>query len=189
MRTQDRAAMKKWMWIGTTAIVGLLVVAFSAFEYTKNARRPHAPPDETLKALFAKNESDLGELVRMSDEDSSVIRIAPDFTWDNNGARFPLETSQLPFSQERWERYKTLFKRIGSPAGITRDDLMSGCTEITIYSSGLVTGGSEKGFVWCANEPSPLAESLDQLPKVIEQTPFIRYRKLKDHWYLYIEID
>jgi len=194
-RAQD--AQAKWMGndefmgkrLNLSAFLFLGIIFFLIGRAVHNTTLSDTPSDELLKTVFAQRGADLELLLKMSNEDSDVIRIAPDFTWRKNDTSWPRSNSELGFSEERWNQYKELFKRMGIEDSISRDSLKDGCINFIVHSSGLVTGGAEKGFAYCTPEPSPLSESLEVLPKTIETTPFVMYKKLKDHWYLYIEID
>lgn len=133
--------------------------------------------------MFAQHEEDFGRLISMSQVDAKVIRIAPDFTWLDDNAKWPRPESELGFSKERWEEYKRLFDKLGLKEGLARD--AGGDTVYLIaHSEGLGTGGSGKGYVYSTSELSPLYDSLDNLSLAPSNGKHV-YKKLKESWYLF----
>jgi hypothetical protein len=148
------------------------------------------PSDTALISLFQENESSFNKLVEMSNIDSNVVRIAPDFTWLETNANWPRPESQLGFTQERWKEYRTLFQQLHLNDGISRGNDSNGVVILFIaHSSGLVVNGSSKGIVYSQKKLSPLFESLDQNEKLNpdNQDNGIAYRKIQGHWYLYYD--
>lgn len=168
------------------SVAGLAVVAvFLAgplFHRAGLDERDH-PSDQELEATFLKNEADFELLVRMAKEDSSVVRIAPDFTWLKTNAAWPRPLSELGFTSERWQEYRRLFSRLDLPAGILNyqpDSIM-----FLASTRGLLTGGSSKGYVYSLKDPAPIVESLEH---VSFKDSRIAYKRVKGHWYLFYEV-
>jgi len=140
-------------------------------------------PDEALIKRFYRYEKDFETLAQMAAEDSKVTRIANDFTWLENNAAWPRPGSELGFSRERWENYRRLFNKLGIKGGISR----KGHPE-TIFllssTTGLATGGDEKGYAYCGHEPTPLVDSLDSIPIEVKSLQQV-YKRVKGNWYLY----
>src|SRR5436190_3345893 len=67
------------------------------------------PSDASLVRNFQKHEESFNKLVRMSNEDSQVIRIAYDFTRLETNWAWPRPESKIGFSKERWNDYRRLF--------------------------------------------------------------------------------
>lgn len=143
---------------------------------------PH-PSDQTLESNFLKNEADFDLLVRMAQADARVVRIAPDFTWLDTNAAWPRPQSELGFSIERWEEYRTLFSKLGLSAGILNYQPES--VMLVASSQGLVTGGSSKGYAYSIKEPPHLVDSLEN---VSFKDSRIAYKRIKGHWYLFYEV-
>src|SRR5262245_61430813 len=147
---------------------------------------PH-PTDDALIANFQRHEADFDLLARMSQEDSNLVRIAPDFTWTRESAAWPRPESELGFSRPRWGEYRSLFRKLGLTSGLLnyQPDLIL-CLAST---KGLVTGGSSKGYAYSAKEPLLIVDSLDNYSfKDSIKDINIVYRKLKGNWYLYYEV-
>jgi hypothetical protein len=143
----------------------------------------HQSSDAAMERVFEQHEEDFGRLIDMSRVDSKVIRIAPDFTWLDDNARWPRPESQLGFTKERWDEYKRLFSELSLREGLARDT--EGDTVYLIaYSEGLGGGGSGKGYVYSSKELSPLYDSLDNLPPASSNGKHV-YKKLKGSWYLF----
>ncbi len=81
------------------------------------ADSPH-PSDAMLETNFYKHEADLNSLTQMAIEDADMIRIAPDFTWHKDNVDGNASKAALGFSDERYDRYKEIFRRIGKNNGI-----------------------------------------------------------------------
>ena len=80
------------------------------------------PRDAILESNFKQHESDLELFLQMSNADNKVVRISSDFTWLDNNAAWPRPETQLGFSLERWDQYRTLFRKVGLEDGITREE-------------------------------------------------------------------
>jgi hypothetical protein len=103
-------------------------------------------------------------LVAMSDQDSTVIRIAPDFTWLAKNWVWPRPASQLGFSQARWNRYRELFRRLGLQHGLERERLVDSSPAVFLWAFGLgaMDHGSRKGYLFTRGSVAPLLPSLDR---------------------------
>lgn len=145
------------------------------------------PVDTNLEQVFFANGADFDHLVRMAQEDRHVIRIAQDFTWLAKTSAWPRPESELGFSRERWEEYRRLFRKLGLTGGIVRSEDYPSVIFFMASGSGLATGGSEKGYAYSGDEPSPQLNSLDDAKRVHAsvQTLHPAFKKLRDNWYLY----
>jgi len=147
---------------------------------------PH-PPDGSLIKNFQGHEANFDLLARMSQEDSDLIRIAPNFTWTQKSAAWPRPESELGFSRQRWDEYRGLFRKLDLKSGILNyqpDQIL-----FLASTKGLVTGGSSKGYAYSVKEPPLIVESLDNYSfKDSKKDMNIVYRKLKGNWYLFYEV-
>jgi hypothetical protein len=162
--------------------LALLAVACDPF----NSKGRH-PSDVTLIQRFQKNEEAFNKLVRMSNEDPHVIRIAYDFTRLDTNWAWPRPDSQLGFSKERWDEYRALFKRLLLDSGISREtNVGSAVIFITASSKGMTLRGSSKGYAYSEQRLSPVFESLEDVPFDAQSRPQhgVAFKPIKEHWYL-----
>lgn len=119
----------------------------------------------------------------MSEQDTRVVRIAPDFTGlDSNGA-WPRPDSLLGISHARWNEYRRLFKRVGSDNGLGRGP--DGSVEVVIRAYGLAISGGARGYLFSPSPPSPLGTPLGSLPS----SSGVRYQPLSGGWYIFDSFD
>ena len=96
--------------------------------------------------------------------------------------------SNRGITNERWHEYRKLFDKLNLKDGITNNqpDLVM----FDSFSEGMIMGGSTKGYIFLKNEPENLMHSLDDISfKGSNKSINIVYRKIKDNWYLYHEVD
>lgn len=136
---------------------------------------PDRHTDNVMIQNFWKHEAKFNQLVDMSNEDAGLGRIAPTFIR-------PLSSGAAEISQERWDEYRALFKELDLRHGISRGG--EGSIGLEYWATGMVTGGSYKGYVYSENELSPIINSLDK-PSIPVKSMVPIYRKIKDSWYLY----
>jgi len=107
----------------------------------------------------------------MAEEDTSVVRIARDF----------VDPPSPAFTTARWNRYRELFERLHSEAGLTRKP--DHVVDITIGSSGLAVSGSSNGYIYFPRPSSPA-----EVRSTLKNTPAgsTAYRHLDGGWYLYL---
>ncbi len=147
--------------------------------------------DAKLISNFQSHESEFDHLIQMAKEDPHVVRIASDFTWLDSDYHWPRPDSQIGFSKERWDEYRSMFSKLGLNGGLawSRD----GSIFLTASAKGLTIAGSEKGYVYSVKPLSPTFDSLDNMHEEIKNgkvTPGLPvYRKIKEGWYLYYEGD
>jgi hypothetical protein len=174
----------KLLFVGVFSIAAILTIAALIVRSTLNHYGALSQPrDAILETNFKQHESDLELLLKMSNADNKVVRISRDFTWLDNNAAWPRPESELGFSLERWDQYRTLFSTAGLEGGITREK--DGEVIYFIFSSkGLVTHGTEKGYAFSKKELSPTVDSLDDFSRFPKGQRMI-FKKLKEHWYLF----
>ena len=146
------------------------------------------PTDSQLRTRFFKNQADFVKLVEMSGQDRRVTLIDFGFTYLENDGSWPRK--DIGFSQERWNEYRGLFRKLDIESGLARDTRDPPIVFIRVYASGGVLGSSEKGYAHSEKALSPLVNSLDRFPRE-------SYEKTKGHapvfgslannWYLYRE--
>ncbi|OLE53602.1 MAG: hypothetical protein AUG51_12090 [Acidobacteria bacterium 13_1_20CM_3_53_8] len=146
------------------------------------------PSDSALTQNFLDHEAEFNKLLSMADENSDVVVIDSNFTLLKNRYVWPRPESELGFSRQRWDEYRSLFKRLNIMGTMRRSD-MTGVLFFTakIKSNELddyETELFEKGYVYSPGQLYPLAESLDNEDDVWPETT---YKKLKGNWYLYYD--
>lgn len=163
--------------LGAVAITALAVVS-----------RPF-PSDESFRARFFSHRADFERLVAMSNEDSHLTRIAPDYTWLDNDVAWPRKN--VGISEQRWDEYKQLFQEVGASKGIIRATNPARII-FPIVSIGLVPTSVEKGLVFSDAPLSPVLKFLDKRPpdKLFDgpdHNHVLVYKPIEDHWYIYYE--
>lgn len=141
--------------------------------------------DVELVRKFEDNRSDFDRLVKMSDEDGRVIRIAYDFTWVH-GERISGEMGgdrPIGFSEQRWDEYKQLFRKLKLKKGLSRSETGS-LIFLLADTKGLVTGGLQKGYMFSREAKVCDDQSLDDL-EVLKEKNFA-CKSLDGPWSLYI---
>ena len=174
----------KLIFVGVVLIAAAVTIAALIVRSTLNQYGDLSQPsDAILESNFKQHESDLELLLEMSNADNRVVRISSDFTWLANNAAWPRPESELGFSQESWDQYRTLFRKVGLESGITREK--SGEVVYFIFSSkGLVPHGTEKGYTFSKKELSPTVDSLDDFTR-FPKGQRVMFKKLKEHWYMF----
>ena len=165
----------------------IAVIVFLLTLVTGNCSSPHLS-DAALEKNFQSHESDFERLLTMSKADSRLMRIAPDFTWLVDDPNWPRPKEKLGFSEERWSEYRQLFSKLGLANGllIYRDEET---TYFLATSTGLVTGGSSKGYVFSERPLTPLVDSLESVsPDILAKSPNrMAYKRIKTNWYLFYD--
>ena len=144
--------------------------------------------DRAMIKRFSDHRDAMEKLRIMAAEDRKVIRIANDFTWIEGNPNWPRPLSMLGFSMERWEVYKTLFKKASIREGISRTQDLPDAIFFIASASGLVTGGSEKGYAFLPAVPAKVYDSLDKLP-ADSKSNIPSFKHLDGNWYLYSSWD
>lgn len=165
--------------------------------------------DEVLLKNFQENKADFDLLAQMAEQDSNMVRIADDFTWTNESATYPRPESELGISNERWEEYKKIFRKIKLDNGIRNYQSDQGVVydtkaeknisvssgyqfkQVFLYASrqGLVTGGSSKGYAYLKEKPEIVVDSLNDFQfEKSEERRLVAYKQITENWYLYYEV-
>jgi hypothetical protein len=147
------------------------------------------PSDSKLREKFFHERSNFVELVRMSNEDEHVSLIMPNFTYLDTDASWPRK--DIGFSEERWNEYRRMFRKLGINGGLVRrTDYTPSTVFIAAYASGGVLASSDKGYVYSPRPLSPLVSSLDVFPReryLNGKGHAIEFEQLGDGLYLYRE--
>ena len=148
---------------------------------------------------FPLKRTDLETILRMSDEDASFARIAPEFAYR------PFKTPSEPFPEysygdpksplprPRWDAYRSIYGRDGIKLGIQRDSAKDAF--VMVDSVGLLNRGHTTGYVHCETPPSrdqdrffPCIVGGDSASQGYSSNPrkeAYSFQKLDDRWYAY----
>lgn len=164
-----------------TALLCLLAALFLALQVACGH-----PSDARLAERFRAHETEFDELVRMSEVDNQIYRIAPEFIVPEKA----LSSPEFKFSQRRWDDYRSRFRRLSISNGIVR--AMGGePVWFTASAEGMFGRGSSKGYVYSRTRLSPCVTDLEgydpPASAVDANYHYIVYKELKENWYLYYE--
>jgi hypothetical protein len=129
----------------------------------------------------------------MVEKDSSVLRIAKDFTAPSNDKKAPLSNTIL--DPKRWDEYRSLFETLGLAEGIVRSEDFPGAVFFIVRSKGLCTGGTSSGYVFSTAALSPVVDSPGKaLGKMARENSrregtYLVFKSLKANWYAFYEAD
>ena len=141
------------------------------------------PSDQKLASVFQEHRLALEELVRMSNEDRNVVRIAPTFTRLANDWSWPRPAAKLGITIDRWQHYLNLFRETGVEEGLERSEK----PEVIFFiasARGFVTGGSSKGYAYRTTPPDLLYNSLDARPPQLSSDD-VGFKSLDGNWYIF----
>lgn len=170
--------------LGVVVLVLLLGLGVFAMRNSMNWYGDNSlPTDAALDKEFRQREADLELLVKMARVDYRVVRIASDFTWLDNNAGWPRPESELGFSQERWQEYRSLFKKLNLDGGILQET-QGEIIYLISAKKGMVTNGTLKGYAYSVKELEPILQSLDD-PTAMPKGKRVAFKRLKEHWYLF----
>src|SRR5438132_1459524 len=74
--------------------------------------------DARLKGTFDKNRDEFSTLLHMANEDRHVARIDFHSTAVDGDSSWPRK--EIGFSDQRWDEYRSLFRKLGITSGIER---------------------------------------------------------------------
>lgn len=131
--------------------------------------------EDALRSRFTEHQAVFEELLAMFEADSHLVRVAPDFTRLRDDWSWPREN--VGISDERWERYRRLFREADIESGIERHG-----DQILFYMStiGLAVSGRSRGVAYTRERPLEISDDLDS-----RSGEGISYVPLHDEWYLF----
>ena len=163
------------------------------------ARASKPTPDDVarldsseLESNFNRNSEVFETLHSMAQQDSRLIRIAPDFTWLENNSKWPRD--DVGINDSRWNDYRELFTKLSITEGIVRTKDFPGAIFFVAQTRGLCTGGSSEGYVYSNTLLSPVVRSpANALDAEARHHPGQHYayvfKTLKLNWYTFYEVD
>jgi len=171
----------------TLAVAGAMILTWGAAWALGRAWA--APSDEAMARQFKKHRGDLETLVSMTREDSNVSRVADTFIWRKDSAAWPRPESEWGITEERWNEYRGLFRKVGLVAGLNKDS--QGNIYFISHTEGSVVSGASKGFVYCEKTGVPesaylpCSGSQDSGKYENAKNKGSEYHRLTEHWYIY----
>ena len=159
----------------------IAVVASANCGYFLGLSRP-LPSDASMEESFRKNKQDFMELVRIFNEDTNLRRI--DYHWTHvvGVSQSSNETGDPGISEERWNEYRTLFRKLNLDGGINRDPF-DGTMMFFAFSKGLAVNGTLKGYYYSIKPiPCKVAQH-DDLNKFEDG---VYCKSIDENWYMYI---
>lgn len=148
------------------------------------------PADRVMAAEFRANRDAFSSLLKLISEERRVTRVADDFIWID-GARNVSELDRPHYlSDERLARYRALFKTLKLESGVIRHE--DGSVGFLRSSSGIVTSGSGKEFIWSKAMNAPVLEETDRRSleeACIPKTGCQSMRRIAPNWYIAFESD
>jgi hypothetical protein len=145
------------------------------------------PSDAVLIERFNHKRAAFDELHMMFLADSSLGRIAPNFTRPANFFSGRPQAETPPLLPKRRARYRELFRDLGLKAGVEGYD---GKEQVFFHAStrGLGISGSSKGYAFCRSTPQIVVVDLDSYrPRGVRS--FTAFRSIGQNWYLYFEFE
>lgn len=142
-----------WTVTGLLCLPGLVFLTLGVIFW-----QAQPPSVSSLQREYPAKRDDLETVLRMSNEDLTFPRIAPDFVWRNEGNSlgageftYPDEKSGLP--RARWDEYRRVYQHSGIKLGVLRDKW--GDAFIVVDSIGLLNRGHSSGYLFCSPTDDP----------------------------------
>ncbi|RYE93487.1 MAG: hypothetical protein EOO77_45435 [Oxalobacteraceae bacterium] len=107
------------------------------------------PTDRAMIEEFNSNRSTFESLLNMVRAEKRVSRVADDFIWIDDAMSVNEVEQPRYLPRERLIRYRALFRKLNLESGVVRR--ADGTIGFLRSSSGMVTSGSGKEFIWSQN--------------------------------------
>jgi len=148
--------------------------------------------DPDLEDTYVRNADEFEKVRKMAEQDFHLIRIAADYTWLDSNNSWPRE--DVGFTEERWNDYRSFFKKLSVRDGIVRTDDFPEAIFLIFRAQGLCTGGSSSGYVYSIAPLTPIVktpkEALDaEARKSPGKHNAYVFKRLKDNWYAFYQVD
>lgn len=151
--------------------------------------------DLSLETSFPQRQTELTALRDMFLEDSSLTRVASDFTWLSYSTHWP--RSFIGISADRWSDYKAHFARAELREGVARSADYGNAIFFIARATGTVTGGTCAGYVYTPAHLKPegrdwqqtLTAALAPPGKSGATTGACAFVALAPNWYAFYEAD
>ena len=94
----------------------------------------------------------------------------------------PRDIETVGLSQERYAEYLQLFDRLGLGVGVAR----GWGTWFEAQGPSFAIGATRKGYIYSDSDLTPLLADLDSVPRSLRIEGSVVFRRLKEHWYLWL---
>lgn len=118
------------------------------------------PTDQAMISEFKGNRTAFSALLNMIREEPRVSRVADDFIWIDGAHNVDAGNRKNYLSDERLARYRALFDELHLESGVVRRE--DGSVGFLRSSSGMVTSGLSKEFIWSPNLIKSALKATDQ---------------------------
>lgn len=149
------------------------------------------PPSlSTLAGRFPSQQHDLETLIAMSDQDSQLAVIDPEWLETSDNRQYLSYDPASGITAERWEAYRRIFRKNGITQGIRRYS-KGGDAFIIVKSEGLLDRGYSNGYLYCGLGPihfyPPCSSSAlrGEHPYSSPGDEAYSFLKVADHWYVF----
>jgi hypothetical protein len=136
-------------------------------------------PETELRSAFEARVPVLSKLAAMSNQDSAVVRVAPQFTWLEDSLAWPRPPERLGFSQRRWDEYRRLFGEVGATDGLVRSGRQ---VRFLVKACGISVSGKSFGYAFLPEAPASTVHSLEAA-----EVSGISFMPLRGSWYLFVQ--
>lgn len=148
------------------------------------------PSDSAMIQEFRRSQTAFSDLRTMVTEEQRVTRVAKDFIWID-GAQNVSEAERPNYlPDDRLARYRTLFEKLKLESGVVRYE--DGSVGFLRSSSGIVTSGSSKEFIWSPGMSAPVLASSDQRSleeACVPKSGCSSIRQIAPDWFISFESD
>lgn len=181
------------VWRGRAKGCGCLLILFVLLPLLMLNACPMTdghPSDRAMIEEFQRDRAGFDALLAMVKEERKVTRIASDFIWADGISSVSEADRRRLLPDNRYARYRALFRRLDLESGVLRYD--DGTIAFSRSSTGIVTSGSGKSFIWSADPVPSALDDADQrtLEEACEpQFECRTVRRMAPHWYIAFERD
>jgi hypothetical protein len=129
--------------------------------------------DTKLQEMFDNHRDDFTRLAMMSEQDRHIVRIA--FKTNDPDP----DSSEPGLSEQRWEQYRVLFRKLEIADGIERRRDFPGVVFFWADCNGSAISRDCKGYAYSEGSPAPILGDLNKL------APGVAFKPLSRNWYLF----
>lgn len=141
------------------------------------------PTDAEMERNFSENRDDFVKLAKMFEQDTGLQRIDHDWTHVDGQSQSSRETGEPGLTEERWDEYRALFRKLGLQNGINRDVLHSETIMFFYFAKGLSVSGVSKGYYYSTRPMNCKVAREEDLNKHLDG---VFCKKIAENWYLFI---